>query len=143
MGKLTQKQRKFCDLYIETGNATQSYIDAGYKATSNNVAYANAKQLLEKHSVKNFLHERTKQLDEEAIASQNEILKFLTSVVRGEITEQIPVTMKDTWEMADKEPSIKDRVKAAEQIGKRYAMWTDKQQIDGTVPVTIVDDLDD
>jgi phage terminase small subunit len=44
--KLTPKQKKFADLFIKSGNATQSYIDAGYKATKKSVAEANARKLL-------------------------------------------------------------------------------------------------
>ena len=132
--KLTSKQRKFCDLYIETGNATQSYIDAGYKATTREVAHANSKQLLQNHSVKKFMQEYTDKLNKDKIAQHDEILSFLTQVVRGEITEETPVTMKETFEVFNKHPSVKDRIKAAEQIGKRYAMWTEKSQVENITP---------
>jgi phage terminase small subunit len=92
--KLTEKQKKFADIYIEKGNATQSYIDAGYKATSRSVAEANARKLLANYSVKNYIDERMKQLDSEKIASQNEILEYLTNVMRGEVTEEVPVPKK-------------------------------------------------
>ena len=141
--KLTPKQKAFADYYIELGNATEAYLKAGYKAEKRHVAEANARKLLGNYSVKKYIEERMKELESERIASQEEILQFLTSVMRGETTERIPIVGKDFFEMVDNIPSIKDRVKAAELLGKRYALWTDKQQIEGTQQVVIVEDLDD
>lgn len=138
--KLTEKQKRFADYYIETGNGAESARKAGYKGKNHdNIATENLRKL----AVKNYIDEKMTKKNKEIIASQDEVLSFLTQVLRGEVTEQTPITMKDYWEMADKEPSLKDRTKAAELLGKRYAMWTDKQQIDGIMPVTIVNDLDD
>ncbi|MCP1355078.1 terminase small subunit [Aneurinibacillus migulanus] len=144
MSKLTPKQQAFVDIYIETGNATQSYIDAGYKATSRAVAEANARRLLANDSVKEFLQERMSEKDNDRIASQDEILSYLTSIMRGECTEEtLKGTGKGAQVIVDIDVSAKDRIKAAELLGKRYAMWTEKQQVEGVVPVTIVDDLND
>lgn len=144
MSKLTPKQQAFVDIYIETGNATQSYIDAGYKATSRAVAEANARRLLANDSVKEFLQERMSEKDNDRIASQDEILSYLTSIMRGECIEQtLKGIGKGAQIIVDIDVSAKDRIKAAELLGKRYAMWTDKQQVEGVVPVTIVDDLND
>lgn len=141
--KLTEKQKKFVDYYIETGNATQSYIDAGYKATSREVAEANARRLLGNDSVKKYREEKMEELKSERIANQEEILSYLTSILRGEQTEEVlRGTGKGAQTIDDMEVSAKDRIKAAELLGKRYAMWTDKQQIEGTQQVTIVDDLE-
>lgn len=144
MSKLTPKQQAFVDIYIETGNATQSYIDAGYKATSRAVAEANARRLLANDSVKEFLQERMSEKDNDRIASQDEILSYLTSIMRGECIEQtLKGIGKGAQVIVDIDVSAKDRIKAAELLGKRYAMWTEKQQVEGVVPVTIVDDLND
>lgn len=141
--KLTEKQKRFADYYIETGNATQSYIDAGYKATTRRVADANARKLLAKYSVKKYIEERLKQKDNERIASQNEVLEFLTKVMRGEVVEEVPVVMKDDWEMVNKTPNVKDRVKAAELLGKRYTLFSEKVNVEGNLGVQIVDDIDE
>lgn len=140
--KLTEKQKRFADIYIETGNATQSYIDAGYKATTRDVAEANARKLLATYSVKFVIDERIREKDNNRIAKQDEVLEFLTKVLRGQETETIPLPTKQGFELIDNTPSIKDRTKAAELLGKRYTLWTDKTQLEGSIGVTIVDDIE-
>lgn len=137
MRKLTEKQKRFADYYIELGNAEEAAKRAGYSARGNTT------KLLQNTTIREYIQQRLAEKDKERIASQDEILSFLTQVMRGEVTERIPVVGKDFFEMIDNTPSIKDRVKAAELLGKRYAMWTDKQQIEGTQQVVIVEDLDD
>lgn len=139
---ITEQQKRFADYYIESGNATESYIRAGYKAKGNS-AEASASRLLRNVKVSEYIVKVTSEKDKERIASQDEVLSFLTSVLRGEETENIPVFGKKGIELIDNTPSIKDRTKAAELLGKRYAMWTDRQQIDANIGVTIVDDVDE
>jgi phage terminase small subunit len=136
--KLTPKQKAFCDLYIKTSNATQSYIDAGYKAISRKVAEANARRLLANDSVKNHIAIRMAQKDKERIASQDEVLEFLTKVLRNEETEEVPVSMTNKFELIDKKPSIKDRTKAAELLGKRYALFKDNVNHSGEVKKRLI-----
>ncbi|MED0670629.1 terminase small subunit [Aneurinibacillus aneurinilyticus] len=141
MSKLTPKQQAFADYYIETGNATEAARKAGYKGNNlNRVASENLTKLV----IKNYIAERMAQKDNERVASQDEILEFLTKVMRGELTEQIPVGKGEGFfTLDDKDTYVKDRVKAAELLGKRYVMWTDRQQVEGNVGVTIVDDIGD
>jgi phage terminase small subunit len=141
--KLTEKQRRFADYYIETGNATEAYLKAGYNVKSSDVAKVNASRLLTNANVKAYIDERIKQKDNQRIASQDEVLQFLTGVLRGEERETLPIFAKDHFEMVENTPSIKDRTKAAELLGKRYTLWTDKTQLEGSIGVTIVDDIDD
>ncbi|MEH7801054.1 terminase small subunit [Bacillus pumilus] len=139
--KLTEKQKRFADYYIELGNATEAARKAGY---SSKTAKSIGQENLTKPDIKSYIKERLNEKDAERIASQDEILEFLTAVMRGEETEQIPVGLGEgAQQLEDKDPYLKDRVKAAELLGKRHAMWTDKQQLDGAVPVMIVNDLDD
>lgn len=136
--KLTEKQKRFADFYIETNNGTQSYIDAGYKATTRKVAEANARKLLANYSVKKYIEERMAQKDKERIASQDEILMYLTKIMRGEMTEEVPIGVgKGAQVIEDIDVSAKDRIKAAELLGKRYAMWTDKQQLEGDISISV------
>lgn len=140
--KLTEKQKRFADYYIESGNATESYKRAGYSVNSDEAARVNASRLLTNANVRAYINERISEKDSQRIAKQDEILEFLTKVMRGELTEQIPVGLGEGYfELKDKDTYIKDRVKAAELLGKRYAMWTDKQQIDGVIGVQIIDDI--
>lgn len=144
MSKLTVKQEKFADLWIETGNGTQSYIDAGYKATSRVVAEANARKLLANDSVKKYIDEKMERLKSDKVADQQEILEFLTSVVRGEKTEQTLIGEgMGEQRITDIEIAANQRIKAAELLGKRYSMWTDKvEQTNRNIEV-VVGDWDD
>lgn len=139
--KLTEKQRRFADEYIRLGEITKAAINAGY---STKTAYAIGKENLEKPVIKSYIEARLQELRKKSIAEQDEVLQYLTSIMRGEHTEQ---TLRGIGEGAqtidDIEISAKDRIKAAELLGKRYAMWTDKQQVEGVQQVTIVNDLDD
>ncbi|CAM3731436.1 terminase small subunit [Mesobacillus zeae] len=155
--KLTEKQKRFADYYIETGNATQSYIDAGYKATSRQVAEANARKLLANYSVKKLIDERMAEKEDEQIAKQDEVLRYLTKVMRREEKEHQVVTLRRSrsWYEDGKKQTVEEEVseiveipsklsdanKAAELLGKRYAMWTDKQTVDVQGAVTFVDDI--
>jgi phage terminase small subunit len=99
--------------------------------------------LLSNAKVQEYIKKVVSEKSKERIASQDEVLQFLTNVLRGEETERIPMFAKDHFELIDNTPSIKDRTKAAELLGKRYTLWTDKTQLEGTIGVTIVDDIDD
>lgn len=139
MNDLNEQQKRFADYYIETGNATEAYLKAGYNVKSNEVAKVNASRLLTNANVSSYIQERIKEKDIERIASQDEVLEFLTNVLRGQETETVPVFAKDHFEMIDNTPSIKDRTKAAELLGKRYKLWVDKKEIEGGfAPVVIV-----
>jgi phage terminase small subunit len=140
--KLTVKQQRFADYYIELGNASAAALKAGYSKKS---ARTIAAENLEKPPIKEYIAQRMAEKDNERIASQDEILSFLTSVMRGLVREQIPLLDGDGYQKLASldETNPKDRIKAAELLGKRYAMWTDKQNIDGQVGVVIIDDTGD
>ena len=137
--KLTIKQRKFADEYIIRGNATEAAIAAGYSPkTAHQIGHAN----LEKPHIKAYIQERLDQIQSEKIADQEEILEYLTSVMRGE--EQEPVLRgmgEGAQEVIDINLQAKDRIKAAELLGKRYSLWTDKVDLDGGVSVTFIEDV--
>lgn len=138
--KLTLKQKRFADEYIISGNAYQSAVYAGY---SENYAKGNVIKLLENVSVKSYIDERLQELEDRAIAKQDEVLKYLTSVMRGEETEQTLRGLGEGYqEISDIDVSAKDRLKAAELLGKRYGMWTDKQQIEHAGAVQFIDDIE-
>nr|DAL53629.1 MAG TPA_asm: Terminase small subunit [Bacteriophage sp.] len=128
--ELTIKQRKFADFYIETGNATQSYIDAGYKATNRKVAEANARKLLANYLVKNYIEVRMEELQQNMIASQEEILQYLTRVMRGEEKDQFGL-----------DASLKDRTDCAKLLGQKYGTFKEKFEVAGNIPVVITDDI--
>lgn len=143
MKKLRLQWRKFADEYIKTGNVYQSAINAGY---SENYARTNAYKLLEKDSIKSYIDERMKKLEEEAIADQAEVLKYLTRVLRDEEREDVLVNVGNyEQEIQSMKVSAKDRIKAAELLGKRYGSWTDKVDMTLDVPTIIsgADELED
>lgn len=136
MSKLTVKQKRFADEFIISGNIYQSMVKAGY---SENYAKADGCKILDNPRVKAYIDDRMAGFERKAIASQEEVLSYLTSVLRGEQTEQVIV---NGGEVIDVAVGAKDRIKAAELLGKRYGAWTERVDLVGSVGVTIVDDID-
>lgn len=142
MSKLNDRQKAFADYYIESLNAFESAIRAGY---SENYAKSRSYELLENVGIKNYIDEKMKEIQSERIAKAEEVLAFLSASLRGEVLEEVvstesvegmikPVILK-------KQLSAKDRIKAAELLGKRYALFTEKVDLEGNVGVTIIDDI--
>ena len=125
---LTPKQKAFADYYIELGNATEAAIKAGYnEKTARFIASEN----LTKPNIKKYIDEKMKQIESDRIAKAEEVLAFLSASLRGEVVEEVVSTETDETGgirpvIIKKQISIKDRIKAAELLGKRYRMWTDK-----------------
>lgn len=143
--KLTAKQKLFCDEYIISLNATQAAIKAGYsKKTARKIAAEN----LTKPVIQSYISERMKQKESSLIATQDEVLQYLTSVLRGEsqTTDTLLVGMGDGYQEVqevEKKPSEKDRLKAAELLGKRYGLYTDKISADVDMSLDISIDYGD
>jgi len=141
--RLTEKQKRFADYYIETGNATEAAIKAGY---SQRTARFIGAENLTKPNIKKYIDDRLREIEDKRIAKAEEVLKYLTSVMRGEETEEV-VVVEGTGEGAseariiEKQVSARDRIKAAELLGKRYSLFTDRIDVGGTVGVTIIDDI--
>ena len=127
--KLTLKQKAFADYYIETGNATEAAIRAGYnKKTARQIGSMN----LTKVDIKAYIEERLKEIESKRIADGKEVLEYLSKVMRGEEKDQFGL-----------DASLQDRTKAAELLGKRYRLFTEKVEVDGVQQVQIVDDIDE
>lgn len=128
--KLTEKQKRFIDYYIETGNATEAARRAGYSEKT-------AKQIGSENLTKLdfFIKERLKELEDARIAKADEVLKHLTAAMRGEIEEEVVVVesigdYESRARVIKKQLSARERIKAAELLGKRYALFTDKLDVD-------------
>lgn len=135
MEKLSIKQKRFADEYIINGNATQSAIKAGY---SKKYAATNTDKLLKNTNIKNYIDERLKELEDKAIAKQEEVLQYLTSVMRGEHEEEVLYGVGEGVQSTRHvEVGAKDRIKAAELLGKRYGTWTDKVDANINLPTII------
>lgn len=115
--KLKPKELVFAEEWLKTTNATQSAIKAGYSART---AYSAGNRLLKKVDVKQYIDERLAEMKESSIADTNEVMQFLSSTMRGDVPDQFGL-----------DPALNDRIKAAELLGKRYKMFTDKQEISG------------
>lgn len=138
---MTAKQKIFCDEYLIDLNATQAAIRAGY---SKKTARAIANENLMKPYIKNYIDERMAEKESKLIANQDEVLKYLTSVMRGESKAEVVVVegCGDGCSEAramDKAPDEKERLKAAELLGKRYGLWTEKieQQVDMDLNIVV------
>lgn len=131
MQKLTVKQRRFVDAYIETGNAAEAARQAGYKASNADVM---GRENLRKPTVRKALDERLKELDDAQIADAREVLIHLTAAMRGEIVEYVPVVEGQgdgisTARLLKKPISAHDRLDAAKSLMKRYGlMLSDLEQ---------------
>ena len=123
--KLNENHKAFCDFYIESLNATESYMKV-YKC-SYNTARTNGARLLTNANIKKYIDEVMSAKEESRIASQDEILQILTDIARG-VTEEEVVQFSQLGEelRTTRKPTIKDRIKASELLGKRYRMWIDK-----------------
>ena len=138
--KLTEKQKRFADYYIETGNITEAAVKAGY---SKKTARVIGQENLQKPAIKSYIDEKLETMQDERTASAKEVLEFLTKSMRGELDEEVVViegTGDGTSEArtVKKQIGLRDRIKSAELLGKRYRLFTDKVEVDGVVPVMIV-----
>ncbi|WP_418518813.1 terminase small subunit [Megasphaera sp.] len=159
--KLTEKQKRFIDYYIETGNATESARRAGY---SPKTAEAIGLENLRKPRIKAAIDARLKELEDKRIAKADEVMQFLTSTLRGEVKEERVVVEgigdgRSDARIITVQVSARDRLEAAKSLLKRYPMQLDAKEQklrlqkleaetraaelvdDGAV--TIVDDLED
>ncbi|WP_302610644.1 terminase small subunit [uncultured Mitsuokella sp.] len=159
--KLTEKQRRFVDYYIETGNASEAARRAGY---SEKTAGWIGQENLQKPTIKAAIDARLRELEGKRIAKADEVMQFLTSTLRGEVKEE-RVVVEGTGDgrsdarIIKVQVSARDRLEAAKSLLKRYPMQLDAkeqklrlqkleaeiraaEQVDDDA-VTIVDDLGD
>ena len=115
--KLTEKQKRFADEYIKSGNATQAAIVAGYSKKS---AQQTGSENLLKPVIKNYIDERMRTIENNRIMTAKEAVEFLTSVVRGDVKETVVIGTPMGAEEIEKEPDVKTRISAAKEILKRY-----------------------
>lgn len=123
--KLSAKQKRFCEEYLVDLNATQAAIRAGY---SPKTAYSIGVENLKKPELKVYIDARLEQIRSERTADAQAVMEYLTSVMRGEHKEQTLRLVGDgVQEITDISVSARDRLKAAELLGKRYGMFNGQQ----------------
>lgn len=145
--RLNPRQIKFADEYIISGNLYQSAIKAGY---SEHYSRSQADKILNTVGVSRYISDRMEEIKSTKIMDQTEVMERLTAIARREVKKGVynyieksngeKVTYEKEYELV---PNTEEETKALELIGKRYAMWTDKQEVSGEVGVTIVDDIDE
>ena len=142
---MTKKQKIFADEYLIDLNATRAYKVAYPRVKNDEVAAAAATRLLRNVKVQEYIAQRMAEKESKRIADQDEVLKYLTSVLRGESRAQ-EIVVEGTGEgcsearTMEKAPSEKERLKAAELLGKRYALFTDKVDMDTDMDLNITID---
>lgn len=143
---MTEKQKRFCDEYLIDLNATRAYKAAYPKTTHNATAAANGSRLLNKTEIADYIQSKIAEISSDKTAKAQEVMEYLTSVMRGESTTKVPFVVgigdgADEIVTIEKHPDEKERLRAAELLGKRWKLFTDKVNVEGTAKVVIVDDL--
>lgn len=143
---MTEKQKKFADEYLIDLNATRAYKSAYPNVKKDESAGVNGSRLLKNAKVKEYIEKKLKNISDNKIAETKEIMINLTNTMRNNTKEEVVVVEKqeDGTSRAikvKKDTSIRDRLKAAELLGKRYGLFTDKLNIESNQSVVIVDDV--
>ena len=141
--KLTEKQKAFCDYYIESLNATESYKKAYPNCKKDATARTNSSKLLTNTNIKKYIDEQLQQMQSNRIADAAEILEYLTKGMRQELEEEVVVMVNkgdfiSEPKIVKKKISIKDSNKCAELLGKRYSLYEgEKESEDKNLTITI------
>lgn len=142
---MTEKQKRFCDEYLIDCNATRAYKAVYKNVKSDETAKSAASRLLTNVNVKKYIDDRMEEIHNEKTADAQEVIEYLTSVMRGESTSE-EIVVEGTGDgcsiarAIEKAPSEKDRLKAAELLGKRYGLYTDKVDMDTDLDLNITID---
>ncbi len=145
---MTEKQKRFADEYIIDLNGTRAYKAAYPTVKSDEAAATAAGRLLRNVQVKSYIDERLEAARTTKTAEASEVMEYLTAVMRGETQAEVVVTefIGDGCSEArniKKAPDEKERLKAAELLGKRYGLFTDKVDMNAPVTIVIKDDYGD
>ena len=139
---MTKKQKIFADEYLIDLNATRAYKVAYPRVKNDEVARANGSRLLTNANIKKYIDDRMEEIHNEKTADAQEVIEYLTSVMRGESASE-EIVVEGTGDgcsearAIEKAPSEKDRLKAAELLGKRYGLYTDKVDMDTDLDLNI------
>ena len=155
MAKLTEKQKLFVDEYLIDLNATRAYRDIYPNCKKDSSADAAARKLLGNTRIQEYIKQQLEKIGSEKIADAQEVMEYLTKVMRREMKESVVVTVTkerseyvNTGDGRPRKQTVKEEVpqiveipaklsdanKAAELLGKRYSLLTDKVQAEIVVP---------
>ena len=121
--KLTPKQKRFCEEYLKSGNATDAAKKAGYKEKA---AHSVGAENLRKPAISTYIKRRMGEQEAALVADANEVLQFYSAVMRGEVKDQFGI-----------DASLSDRLKAADSLAKRLAAAERKPDAEDAVRVII------
>ena len=154
---MTEKQKRFCDEYLIDCNATRAYREAYPSVKNDATAAAAAARLLRNVKVWEYIDKRLAEKEDALIAKQDEVLQTLTRVLRRQEMDTVVVTCKERSSgydengkkvIVEKEvpqlvqvpTKVSDLNKAAELLGKRYSLFTDKVEMDADMDLNITID---
>ena len=145
---MTEKQKLFADEYLIDCNATRAYKAVYRSIKSDEVARKAGSRLLTNVDVKKYITSRMEEIHNEKTADAQEVIEYLTSVLRGE-SSSTEIVVEGTGDgcsearTIEKAPSEKERLKAAELLGKRYGLYTEKVDLDADAELHICIDYGD
>lgn len=126
---MTDRQIRFCESYLACGNAQQAARDAGYTTTKGHCGYAS--RVLQSSVVKAYLAKRFAEIEgKNGIASAEEVMEFLSAVMRGEEVDFYAAPKDGRVVYLRRPPTLKERITAANMLGKRYALFTERISIE-------------
>lgn len=141
---MTEKQRLFADEYLKDLNGTRAYKTIYTTIKNDNVAAVRANTLLKQKDISDYINKRLEEIHNENTADIQEVMEYLTSVLRGESASAVLMMSGNGMQkVTEKPPDEKERLKAAELLGKRFGMFKDNVDITSNGKTVIVDDIDE
>lgn len=141
---MTEKQKLFCDEYLIDLNGTRAYRTVYKTIKNDNVAGVRANKLLKQKDIAEYINKRLEEIHNENTADIQEVMEYLTSVMRGKSESNVLALAGDGFqEVIAKPPDEMERLKAAELLGKRFGMFRDNVDITSNGQTVIVDDIDE
>ncbi|MCH5192156.1 MAG: terminase small subunit [Oscillospiraceae bacterium] len=147
---MTDRQQRFADEYVVDCNATRAYKAAYPNVKKDSTAAAAGARMLRNVKVAAYIEEKLAEISSRKTAEAKEVMEYLTSVMRGESTASVVVVEGygegcSEAKIIEKPPDEKERLKAAELLGKRFGLFTNNVSLEGAIPVVISggEDLED
>lgn len=141
---MTEKQRLFADEYLKDLNGTRAYKTIYITIKNDNVAAVRANTLLKQKDISDYISKRLEEIHNENTADIQEVMEYLTSVLRGESASAVLMMSGNGMQkVTEKPPDEKERLKAAELLGKRFGMFKDNVDVTSNGKTVIVDDIDE
>lgn len=141
---MTEKQKLFADEYLKDLNGTRAYKTIYTTIKNDNVAAVRANTLLKQKDISDYISKRLEEIHNENTADIQEVMEYLTSVLRGESASAVLMMSGNGMQkVTEKPPDEKERLKAAELLGKRFGMFKDNVDVTSNGKTVIVDDIDE